>query len=272
MPLLDALRAVVDLAVEDPADADHFGPDRAESLLASPLAGLDATEVRALARALRAREKRALAQPRPGRGGPAAPTRIPTVEPGAAETPPAGRGPPRSCSATRCSTRDARGDARARRGEGAGAGPAAAAAAPCSTTAPPPRRCSGCCGPAPTGPRRLRRGVDLGGQAARLAHRDLDAICALFETAARAEEQRGHTSVANFLATAARPADPRRHPRRAGRARRRRPAAHRPPLQGPGVAARGGRARPGGRLARPAAALHAAAAPTGSAPTACCRR
>ena len=48
-------------------------------------------------------------------------------------------------------------------------------------------------------PRRLRRGVDLGGQAARLAHRDLDAICALFETAARAEEQRGHTSVVNFV-------------------------------------------------------------------------
>ena len=48
-------------------------------------------------------------------------------------------------------------------------------------------------------PRRLRRGVDLGGQAARLAHRDLDAICALFEVAARTEEQRGHTSVVSFL-------------------------------------------------------------------------
>ena len=36
---------------------------------------------------------------------------------------------------------------------------------------------------------------------ARLANRDLDAVCALFETAARAEEQRGHTSVETFLAT-----------------------------------------------------------------------
>ena len=49
-------------------------------------------------------------------------------------------------------------------------------------------------------PHRLRRAVEEGGTAARLAHRDLDAICALFEVAARAEEQRGHTSVVNFLA------------------------------------------------------------------------
>jgi RecB family exonuclease len=32
-----------------------------------------------------------------------------------------------------------------------------------------------------------------------MAHRDLDALCALFDTAARTEEQRGHTSVVNFL-------------------------------------------------------------------------
>ena len=58
LPLLDALHAVVDLVDDDPAGAAHLGPDRAESLLASPVGGLDATEVRALARALRAREKR----------------------------------------------------------------------------------------------------------------------------------------------------------------------------------------------------------------------
>ena len=34
-----------------------------------------------------------------------------------------------------------------------------------------------------------------------MAHRDLDAVCALFEAAARAEEQRGHTSVVSFLDT-----------------------------------------------------------------------
>jgi ATP-dependent exoDNAse (exonuclease V) beta subunit len=43
--------------------------------------------------------------------------------------------------------------------------------------------------------------VERGGSAARLAHRDLDAVCALFETAARNEAQRGHTSVAAFLAS-----------------------------------------------------------------------
>ena len=48
---------------------------------------------------------------------------------------------------------------------------------------------------------RLRSASLRGGQAARLAHRDLDALCALFETAARSEEQRDHTSVATFLAT-----------------------------------------------------------------------
>jgi len=41
--------------------------------------------------------------------------------------------------------------------------------------------------------------IDNGGPGARLAHRDLDSLCALFEVAARAEEQRGHTSVATFL-------------------------------------------------------------------------
>jgi superfamily I DNA/RNA helicase/RecB family exonuclease len=48
---------------------------------------------------------------------------------------------------------------------------------------------------------RLRAASLGGGHAARLAHRDLDALCALFETAARSEEQRDHTSVATFLAT-----------------------------------------------------------------------
>ncbi len=48
---------------------------------------------------------------------------------------------------------------------------------------------------------RLRAATQSGGHGARLAHRDLDAICALFEQAARAEEQRGHTSVREFLTT-----------------------------------------------------------------------
>lgn len=48
---------------------------------------------------------------------------------------------------------------------------------------------------------RLTAAVGRGGHAARLAHRDLDALCALFEVVARAEEQRDHTSVDAFLET-----------------------------------------------------------------------
>lgn len=48
---------------------------------------------------------------------------------------------------------------------------------------------------------RLTAAVARGGHAARLAHRDLDALCALFEVVARAEEQRDHTSVDAFLDT-----------------------------------------------------------------------
>ncbi|MGL5808507.1 MAG: ATP-dependent helicase, partial [Nocardioides sp.] len=48
-------------------------------------------------------------------------------------------------------------------------------------------------------PTRLRTAVDRGGGAARRAHRDLDAVCALFDAAGRAEEQRGHTGVRPFL-------------------------------------------------------------------------
>ena len=52
-----------------------------------------------------------------------------------------------------------------------------------------------------TWPHRLRAQVERGGAAAQRAHRDLDAVCVLFDVAAKAEEQRGHTSVENFLAT-----------------------------------------------------------------------
>ncbi len=51
-----------------------------------------------------------------------------------------------------------------------------------------------------TWPRRLRAGVDRGGSAARHAHRDLDAVCALFELAARSEERSSHRGVLSFLA------------------------------------------------------------------------
>ena len=47
----------------------------------------------------------------------------------------------------------------------------------------------------------MRRQVDLGGAGARRAHRDLDAIVALFELAARAVDQRDHVGVGAFFAS-----------------------------------------------------------------------
>ena len=49
-------------------------------------------------------------------------------------------------------------------------------------------------------PQRLRRQVDLGGAGARRAHRDLDAIVALFELASRVVDQREHIGVKAFFA------------------------------------------------------------------------
>ncbi len=49
-------------------------------------------------------------------------------------------------------------------------------------------------------PRRLRAAAERGGAAARSAHRDLDALCALFEVAARSEEKSGHSGAEVFLA------------------------------------------------------------------------
>ena len=76
--------------------------------------------------------------------------------------------------------------------------PARAGAADVPTSwpraAPPRRRCGGS-GPAPTGPARLRRAVELGGGAARRAHRDLDSVVALFDVAAREAEKRDAAAV-----------------------------------------------------------------------------
>src|SRR4051794_37895502 len=57
LPLLDALRAAVNIDNDDDESADHVDPARAESLLLGPLGGLDAGDVRRLARLLRTREK-----------------------------------------------------------------------------------------------------------------------------------------------------------------------------------------------------------------------
>ncbi len=191
LPLLDALRAVVDLAVDDPDAQDHVGPDRAESLLGSPVGGLDATEVRALARSLRARERR-VADP------------VPATSPDSPGSPAAGRGPRSSPQLLRDALLDpAMLDGLRDRGavKALALGRLLARGRALLDDGGTAEEVLWLLWSGTDWPRRLRRGVDLGGQAARLAHRDLDAICALFEVAARAEEQRGHTSVVNFLAS-----------------------------------------------------------------------
>ncbi len=149
----------------------------------------------------------------------------------------------------------------------AGRGPATG-----STAAARPRRCSGCCGAAPTGGRGSARPTRHGGNAARFAHRDLDALCALFEAAGQGRGAARAHQRAELPRHPHRPGDPRRHAGRPRSARRRRAAADRPPVQGPRVAARGRRSRAGGRLARPASPRLAAPCRPDRPPTACCRR
>ncbi|MFB9311722.1 ATP-dependent helicase [Nocardioides plantarum] len=169
VPLLSALAVVVHADIEDPTHVDFVGADRVESLLTSPLGGLDATDVRSLTRALRARDaearprdllRRAVLDPSllDGIGGEAARRALRLAN---------------LLSQARVSLEQ---DATVEEvlwtvWEGSDWG------------------------------RRLRAATQTGGQAARLGHRDLDAICALFETAARAEEQKGHTSVSSFIET-----------------------------------------------------------------------
>ena len=178
LPLLDALHAVVNLDNDDPAHRDYLDPVRAEALLLSPLAGLDAIELRALARALRVREKARRAQC----GDPARPSaelvREAVLAPGALD------GISLSAADKVRALAALLNDARAVIEQGGTVEQALW------------RLWSGTSWPA-----RLSRSVDAGGPGARLAHRDLDAVCALFDAAARAEDQREHTGVASFLET-----------------------------------------------------------------------
>jgi superfamily I DNA/RNA helicase/RecB family exonuclease len=166
-PLLDALHAVAD-------PKGWLDADRAHALLISPLGGLDVTEVRALARLLRTRARAG--------GGPARPSGELLLE----------------ALVDRAALDDL--DA-----------PVARRAATLThlLAAARERLAGGSTveevlwqlWAGTSWPRRLRATAVRGGAGARFAHRDLDAICALFETAARVEEQRGHTSVGAFLDT-----------------------------------------------------------------------
>jgi len=181
-PLVDALGAVVNLANEDPKDDGYVDAQRAHGLFQSPLAGLDASDVRTVARLLRVRERAgAEAEGRSPRSSPEL-LRAALVDASVLEGPDGGV--PALDKAAALSRLLARARARL-----VGGAPAEEVLW---------ELWSG------TGwPARLEAAIARGGPAARLAHRDLDAVCALFEAAAKVEEQRGHTSVQSFLDTLA---------------------------------------------------------------------
>ncbi|WP_179817393.1 ATP-dependent helicase [Allostreptomyces psammosilenae] len=159
---------------EDPLTAEH-----ARTLLGSPLGGLDASDLRALGRALREEERAALAAegigraPRPAdeliREALLEPERLVAMDPAYARR-----------------ARELGLLLRKVRGLLAGGGSAEQALW---------ELWSGTSWPA-----RLEAASLRGGPAGRNADRDLDAVCALFETAARAEERSGHRGALNFLA------------------------------------------------------------------------
>ncbi|WP_295657520.1 ATP-dependent DNA helicase [uncultured Nocardioides sp.] len=170
LPFLDTLRAVVDADVDDPTHPDFVGPDRVQALLTSPIGGLDATDLRALARRLRERDDTGVSSRDLMRRA--------VLEPGFLDG--------LDGSSVDRAVRFAGVLARARVALEAGDTVEEVLWVLWEGT---------------DWGRRLRATTRAGGQAARLAHRDLDAICALFETAALTEERKGHTSVASFLAT-----------------------------------------------------------------------
>ena len=173
VPLLDALGAVVNLDNEDADSADFLDPGRIESLLLSPLGGLDASDLRALVRRLRARDKECDA-PRTSREL----LRLAVV----GDDFLAGLAGPEvdRCRALASLLRSA----------------AALLEQRASVEDVLWHLWSG------TGwPDRLRRQVDHGGAGARRAHKDLDSICALFEVTARAVEHRDHVGIGAFFAS-----------------------------------------------------------------------
>lgn len=175
-PLLEALRAVVNLGNDRPDDVDYLDPARAQALLTGPLCGLDATGVRRLARLLRARERD---QKRMMRTSPEL-VRQAVVDVDFLN----GIASPEAAEAHRFVVLLHQ----AAEMVGARASAEAVLWHLWSST---------------SWPDRLRRQAQAGETAARRAHRDLDALVALFSLAARQEDQRGHSGVRNFVATLA---------------------------------------------------------------------
>lgn len=176
----DALEAgeADDAATEADGAASGAGPcwldtETALTLLASPLAGMDAADLRRLGRALR-EEERAAGNPLPPPSDELLARALAEPERLAVHDPAYARGAQRLGALLR----------RARE-RLAGGGTAEEALWDLWDGTPWPQR--------------LERSARRGGAAGRNADRDLDAVCALFATAARAEERTGGRGALNFL-------------------------------------------------------------------------
>ncbi|MFE6551934.1 ATP-dependent helicase [Streptomyces sp. NPDC057746] len=187
-PLLTALRAVARAeaapALPGERGQEDAGPEEAQpepwldtetalTLLASPLAGMDAADLRRLGRALR-EEERAAGNPVPPPSDALLARALAEPERLVAHDPAYARGAQRLGGLLR--------KARERL---AGGGTAEEALWELWDGTPWPRR--------------LESSSRRGGAAGRNADRDLDAVCALFATAARAEERIGGRGALNFL-------------------------------------------------------------------------
>jgi superfamily I DNA/RNA helicase/RecB family exonuclease len=174
-PLLDALRAALNLDDEEPDSPDFVDERRAEALLTGPLGQLDAGDVRRLGRALRTREK-ATAPGHPRSSGEL--VRSAVLTEGFLDSL---EGPEvrRARVVNALLVRAGRELAEGRSAE----------------------EVLWTLWSATSWPARLRAAAESGGAAARRANRDLDSLVALFDAAARAEELRDHQGVRNFLAT-----------------------------------------------------------------------
>nr|WP_255952292.1 ATP-dependent DNA helicase [Streptomyces sp. ODS25] len=148
--------------------------ESALTLLASPLAGMDATDLRRLGRALRD-EERAAGNPVPPPSDELLARALTEPERLVAHDPAYARGAQRLGALLRTA-----------RVLLAGGGSAEEALWALWDGTPWPQR--------------LERAARRGGPAGRNADRDLDAVCALFATAARAEERTGGRGALNFLA------------------------------------------------------------------------
>ncbi|MQY34896.1 ATP-dependent DNA helicase Rep [Streptomyces sp. RB17] len=161
-----------DVAERDP-DTSWLDTETALTLLASPLAGMDPADLRRLGRALR-EEERAAGNPLPPPSDVLLARALAEPERLAVHDPAYARGAQRLGALLR--------KARERL---AGGGTAEEALWDLWEGTPWPGR--------------LERAARRGGAAGRNADRDLDAVCALFATAARAEERTGGRGTLNFL-------------------------------------------------------------------------